>query len=456
MKKIFFALCLFASLNGHAQETVLPTPPQKGMVFIKNATIHVGNGTVINNGTIQVRDGKIEKVGENIPIPQDNVTVIDGKGKHVYPGVILPVSNLGLVEISSVRASSDVREIGDMNPNVRSIVAYNTDSKVINTLRSNGVLLANIVPQGSFLAGSSSVVQLDAWNHQDAVYKMDGGMHLYIPSLMPRPGGTRGGGGRMGPQQSSGTDPVKEGFDKIEELKAFFTEAKAYLAAPSHDETNLKFESVRNLYTRQQKLYIHAASSMGGQGRPPLSVKQMLVALDFVKEFGFDIVLVGANEAWQITDLLKQNNVSVILDQMHSLPTASDDDVDQSYKTAAALQKAGVLFSISDDDPQTRGKNILFNAGTASAYGLSKEEAIQAITLNAAKILGVADKTGSIEPGKDANIVISEGDILDMRTSIVTDALIQGRKIDLTDKHKLLNERFIKKYDLKEPTAKPF
>ena len=180
------------------------------------------------------------------------------------------------------------------------------------------------------------------------------------------------------------------------------------------------------------------------------TVKQMLVAMDFAKEFGFDLVIVGGTDSWQIADLLKQNNVAVILQQPHSLPTLQDDDVDQPYKTAAALQKAGVLFSISDDDAQTRGRNLPFCAGTAATYGLTKEQALQAITLNPAKIMGIADKTGSLEVGKDANIIISEGDILDMRSSIVTDAWIQGRKIDLTDKHKLLNERYQQKYQLKK------
>ena len=449
MKKIFFSIMLSGLfLSAVSQETVMPTPPQKGTMFIKNATIHVGNGTVINNGTIQIKDGKIEKVGSDISIPAD-AKAIDAKGKHVYPGIILPISNLGLVEISAVRASADVRELGDMNPNVRSIVAYNTDSKVINTLRSQGVLMANIVPQGSFLAGSSSVVQLDAWNFQDAAVKTDAGMHLYMPSLMPRPDFSRfggGGGGRFGPQQGNTTDPVKEGLNKIEELKSFFTQAKAYFAEGTHKETNLKFEAVKGLYDKTQKFYVHGNT-----------VRQMLVALDFVKQFNFDVVIVGGSDSWQIADLLKQHNVSVVLSQMHSLPTAEDDDVDQPYKSAAALQKAGVVFSISDDDPQTRGKNILFNAGTAATYGLTKEEALQAITLNAAKIMGVADKAGSIEAGKDANIVISEGDLLDMRTSKVTAALIQGREIDLTDKHKLLNDRFNKKYNLKPTTpAKAF
>lgn len=440
MRKIFLALSIIGFLaTATAQETVLPAPENKGVSYIKNATIHVGNGQVIENGVIKISNGKIEAVGTNISVPADG-TVVDAKGKHVYPGLILPTSTLGLVEISAVRASSDVREIGDMNPNVRSIIAYNTDSKVINTLRSNGVLLANVVPQGTFLAGSSSVVQLDAWNWEDAAYKTDEGMHLYMPSLMNRFrgfGGFGGGGGRGAGGRDS--DPVKEGIEKIEGLKSFFREAKAYLAEPKHTETNLKFESVKGLFDKKQKFYVHANTT-----------KQILLALDFVKEFGFDMIIVGGSDSWQVADLLRDNKVSVILQQPHSLPTAEDDDVDQPYKTAALLQKAGVLFAISDDDSQTRGRNLAFNAGTAAAYGLSKEEALAAITLNAAKVLGVADKTGSIEVGKDANIVISEGDILDMRTSQVTDAWIQGRKIDLNDKHKLLNERYSEKYQLKK------
>ncbi len=443
MKKIFLAISVFCFLGATAQETVLPAKPQKGLIFIKNATIHVGNGKVIENGTIRIRDGKIEEVGANVSIPADDVQVFDVKGKHVYPGLILPTSNLGLVGINSVRATQDVREIGDMNPNVRSLVAYNTDSKVINTLRSNGILLANVVPEGSFVAGTSSVVQLDAWNWQDAAYKSDEGLHVYMPTLMPRPSFGRFGGGGGGGPQAPAVDPVKEGLEKIEGLKTFFREAKAYLGETKHEETNLKFEAVKGLFDKKQKLYVHANT-----------VKQILVALDFVKEFGFDMVIVGGSDSWQLADLLKKNNVSVILQQPHSLPTGEDDDVDQPYKTAAALQKAGVLFAISDDDAQTRGRNLAFNAGTAAAYGLSKEEALAAISLNAAKIMGMADQTGSIEAGKDANIVVSDGDILDMRTSNVTDAFIQGRKIDLTDKHKLLNERYEQKYDLKKP--KPF
>ena len=438
MKIFLLILSIGFMVQVTGQSNVLPTPAQKGVMYIKNATIHVGNGQVIENGIIKIKDGKIDEVGANVSVPS-GAEVVDAKGKQVYPGLILPTSNLGLVEIGANRATTDVREIGDMNPSVRSIVAYNADSKVINTLRSNGILLANVVPQGSLLAGSSSVVQLDAWNWEDAAYKTDEGMHFYMPSLLPRArfgfGGGFGGGGPQQPQ----SDPVKEGLDQVERIKTFFREAKAYLADPTHEETNLKFASVKNLFDKTQKFYVHANTS-----------KQILVALDFVKEFGFDVTIVGGSDSYLVADLLKQHNVSVILQQPHSLPTGEDDDVDQPYKTAAQLQKAGVLFAISDDDGQTRGRNLPFNAGTAAAYGLSKEEALAAITLNAAKVLGVADKTGSIEVGKDANIVISDGDILDMKSSLITDAFIQGRKINLDDKQKQLNDRYNQKYNLKK------
>jgi imidazolonepropionase-like amidohydrolase len=437
MRNFISFAALLSFVFTQAQETVYPAKKATGSTVITNATIHTGTGEVLENTSILITDGKIAAIGKSVTAPAGAATV-DAKGKHVYPGLILPTSSLGLIEISAVRATSDVRELGELNPNVRSIVAYNTDSKVINTLRSNGILLANVIPQGSLLAGSSSVVQLDAWNWEDAAYSTDAGIHFYMPSLMPRPRFGNFGGGGAGPNQPQ-PDPVKEGLDQIDRMRSFFKEAKAYNSIASHQQTNLKFAAVKGLFDRTQKLYMHANT-----------VRQMLVAIDFAKEFGFDLVIVGGSDSWQIADLLKKNNVSVIIQQPHSLPTLADDDVDQPYKTAAALQKAGVLFSISDDDAQTRGRNLPFNAGTAATYGLTKEQALQAITLNPAKIMGISGKTGSLEVGKDANIIISEGDILDMRSSVVTDAWIQGRKIDLTDKHKLLNERYQKKYELKK------
>lgn len=434
MKKIQFLIGLLTvSLGALSQETVYPTPKQTQPILITGGTIHVGNGQVFVNTSILIADGKIKEVGTNVTAPTGTQT-INADGRHIYPGLILPASNLGLVEVNSVRATSDVSEIGTLNPNIRSIVAYNTDSKVTNTLRSQGILLANVVPEGGSVSGTSSVVQLDAWNWEDAVYKMDNGVHINMPSLMPRPAGGRFA--RFAGTQPQ-VDPVKLGLQQVDDIKSFLQEAKGYSLLNNHSETNLKLAAVKGLFDKTQKLFVHANT-----------VKQMLVALDFVKTFGIDMVIVGGSDSWQIADLLKQNNVAVILGQPHSLPTLEDDDVDQPYKTPSMLQKAGVLYAINDEDGQTRGRNLGYNAGTAATYGLTKEEALQAITLNAAKILGIADKTGSIEAGKDANIVIAAGDILDMRTSLVTDAFIQGRKINLDNKQKQLYDRYKYKYSL--------
>jgi imidazolonepropionase-like amidohydrolase len=431
MTKIYFLVAILSSaLFAQAQDDVYPAKEYKGLLFITNGTVHVGNGQVINNATIEINNGKIVRVGTNIAVPQDDVKVFDARGKQVYPGLILPQSDLGLKEISgSVRGSNDYRELGDLNPNIRAIVAYNAASSMINVLKANGILLAGTVPQGGTISGSSSVVQLDAWNWEDAAYATDNGMHINLPSFAafhrsaaaPKP-----------------EDIAKKALEKIEEIKSFFREARAYLQEATHTTTNLKLEAVKGLFDKTQKLFVHA-----GQ------VKQMLVAIDFVKEFGFEVVIVGGEESWQIAPLLKENNIAVILNAEHNLPSTEDADFDQPFKTPAILQKAGVLFALNDDAGIARYRNLAFNAGTAAAYGLSREEALSAITLNAAKILGIAGKTGSIEAGKDANIVISEGDILDMRTSIISRAFIQGREVNLASKQTQLYERYMRKYGLK-------
>ena len=430
-------ILLFGLLAAQAQDDVLPTPPYKGKLYITGGTIHIGNGQVIENGTIEIDNGKIVRVGTDVTAAA-GAKVVDAKGKQVYPGLILSVTDLGLKEIGSgVRGSNDFQELGDINPSIRSIVAYNTDSKIIGTLRANGILLAGATPEGGTISGSSTVVQLDAWNWEDAAYKMDNAIHLNMPTFLVRTrrfGG--GGGGRFAGLQPP-TDPTKEALAKVEEVKAFFREAKAYNAETAHKETNLKFEAVKGLFTKQQKLFVH-----GDQ------IKQMLIAIDFAKEFGFDVTIVGGSESWLIADLLKQNNISVILNQLHALPTTEDDDVDQPFKTPAMLQKAGVLFALNDAHEESRYRNLMFNAGTAVTYGLTKEQALQAITLNAAKICGIDDRTGSLEAGKDANIVISGGDILDMRTSLIEHCFIQGREVSLENKQTQLYHRYMTKYGL--------
>ena len=435
MKKYFqLIITILIASAALSQETVYPAPKQNKQMALTNAVIHVGNGTVITNGAVVFDNGKISFVGKAESMPTVTAEqVVDLKGKHIYPGLILTNSTLGLIEVAAgTRATNDLTELGELNPNIRSIVAYNSDSKIINTLRSNGVLIANVVPQGGLISGSSSVVQLDAWNWEDAAYRIDGGIHFNMPNLINRPNPFAA---FFGTQTT--TDPIKPALDRIENVKNFFRQASAYFQEGNHQSVNLKYEAVRGLFDKKQKFYVHCDL-----------VKEMLVAIDFVKEFGFDVVIMGGSESYQITDLLKQNNIAVILGQLHVLPTMVDDDVDQPFKTPAMLQKAGVLFAINDDDGSNRGRNIMFNAGTAVAYGLSKEDALTAITLNAAKILGIADRTGSVEVGKDANIIVSEGDLLDMKSSNISHAFIQGRAINLDNKQKQLYERYKHKYGL--------
>lgn len=421
----YMPLCLYA------QENIYPSPLQQGSIVLVGGNIHTGNGKVFR-GSIKIEGGKITSIIETGTITADKM--MDVTGKEIYPGIIAASTNLGLVEVGSIRATQDYNELGDINPNIRSIVAYNTDSKIINTLRSNGILLAHIVPRGGSISGTSSVVQLDAWNYEDATYKVDNGIHYNMPALINRP---QFGGRRQGGEQ---VDPVKQGLDRIENIRKFFREAKAYLFTPNPLQTNLKYEAVKGLFAKTQTFFVHADL-----------VKEMMVAIDFVEEFNFKLCIVGGSDSWIIADILKQKNVAVILAEPHSLPNTDDDDVDQPFKTGAALQKAGVLFTICQDggDGFWRQRDLPFQTGTMAAYGLTKEEALTAVTLNAAKILGIDDKAGSLEVGKDANIVISNGDLLDIKSSIVTHAFIQGRALNLGNKQTQLYEKYKYKYAVK-------
>lgn len=445
---LFFIAALTFSLTGFCQSEIYPAPANKGIIVLQNGTIHVGNGKVIDNGTIIINGSIIEKAGANIPLPTGNVKIIDLKGKQVYPGLISSITNLGIKDVGQmVPGSEDYQELGEINTGIRSIVAYNTDNPAINVLRTNGILLANVVPQNAggssfrifggasqLISGTSSVVQMDAWTWEDAAYKMDGQMHLNMPSLVKPdiPAFIMALLNLPAAQKAE-----EEALKKVDSVRQFFKDAKSYLAQKSHDITNLKFEATKGLFDGNQKLFVHCNG-----------VKEMLVAMDMARDLGIKVVIVGGSDSWQIASLLKENNIPVILSQMHSLPATRYDDIDQPYKTPFMLQKAGVLFAISDVDGTTTGRNLMFNAGTAAAYGLTKEEALSAITYNAAKIFGIEDRTGTIEEGKDANIVVSQGDILDMRTSVVEHAYIQGREINLSNKQTKLAERYEHRYGI--------
>lgn len=434
MKSTIIKYTLVLLLLGHtinmalAQATIYPAGEQQKPVAITGATIHVGNGQVIAQGTLVFDGGKITYVGTDSNLP-GNAEIIDAGGKHLYPGFIAPNTNLGLVEVSSVRATVDFAEVGDNNAHVRALAAYNTDSKVINTLRSNGVLLAQITPQGGLISGLSSVVQLDAWNWEDAAYEIDGGIHVNWPTLRA---------GRFGGESSGTANPneQKERINQeIAELENYLQEAKAYADLQGRVTYNARFEAFRPVFGGERKVYVHANRAV-----------DIISAVSVLKRHGISPVLVGGTEAHLVTQLLVDNDIPVIINQSHALPYGPDVDVYLPYKQAKLLTDAGVLvaYSISGFWQQ---RNLPFMAGTAAAYGLDKELALATITGNTARILGVADRTGTLEVGKDANLFVSGGDALDMLGNEVERAFIQGRNINLDNLHKQLRDRYEYKYE---------
>lgn len=423
MKYLITILFTIITITTFSQANVLPAAAQIQTIALTHATIHVGNGDVIDDGTIVFSNGKIIAVGKNADV--SNAKVIDCSGKQVYPGLILAASNIGLTEIGAIRSEHDEYELGDLNPDVRSVIAYNTDSKIINTVRSNGILLANVVPNGGILSGTSSVMQLDGWNWEDAVYKTDIGIDFRMPQLVPFSA------------TNSGDELLKKAYEQIDDVRNFFRGAKAYFNEASHATTNIKFESVKGLFDQSQIFFVHCEL-----------VNEIMIAVEFAKEFGFKTVIVGGTESIKIADYLKQNNIAVILNQMHSLPPIQDDDIDTYAKLPYQLQQAGITYCINDFDDMNRGRNLMFNAGVAVGFGLTKEQALQAISLSAAKVLGIDKQTGSLEANKDANIIVSDGDLLDIKTNNISHAFIQGRQINLDNKQKQLYERYKTKYGL--------
>ncbi|WP_421942132.1 amidohydrolase family protein [Pedobacter sp.] len=429
--KYLLSLALSASgMMCFAQANISPAKKQSKTIAITGATIHVGNGTVIENGTILFGNGKIISVRADGQVPQDDVVRINASGKHVYPGFIAATTNLGLTEIEAVKATLDFQEIGDFNSHIRSIVAYNTDSKVPATLRSNGILMAQTTPQGGTIAGSSSVVQLDAWNWEDAALRTDDAMHMTWP-VTPR---VRGGFGGFGRTLASPEVLAERTQAAINQLSSFFAEAKAYIEMGKPETINTRFEAMKKVFSGQEKLFITADSQ-----------KDIVAAVNFAKKFGITPVIAGADEAYLIIDFLKENNISLVIKQPHALPSNNDDDVNMPYKNAAVLANAGLNVVLSIDG-YWQQRNLPFMAGTATAWGLDKEKALSTITLNAAKVMGVDKTTGSIEVGKDATFFISGGDALDMRTNKVEQAFIQGRDINLDNLHKQLDKKFSAKY----------
>ena len=427
-KNIIKLVFISFSLVVFAQQT--PAPLQNKIITISGATAHIGNGSVIKNSIITFENRILIAVADatssKIAL---RGTIIDASGKHVYPGFIAPNTTLGLVEIDAVRPTRDEDELGEFIPNVRSLIAYNAESKVVESLRPNGVLIAQITPRGGTISGTSSIVQLDAWNWEDAVVKEDDGVHINWPNSYAR--------GRWWLGESSAYKANKNYQEEIENIKSFILNSKTY-GKSTPKKINEAFKAMQGLFNGHQKMFVHA------QGE-----KEMIDAVTILKNNGiYNVVVVGAYEAYKISDFLKKNDISVLIQRVHSTPERDDEDYDLPYKLAKLLVNEGILVALQTSG-QMEGmntRNLPFYAGQVAAQGLSKEKALQLITENPAKILGIDANYGTLETGKSATLFICEGDALDMRTNILSHAFIDGREISLETHQTKLWKRYSEKY----------
>jgi imidazolonepropionase-like amidohydrolase len=387
---------------------------------------------MIENAAIGFRNGKLDLVadGKLIKLSANAYDVtIDASGQHVYPGFIATNSTLGLNELDAIRPSSDFAETGAYKPGIRSAIAYNTDSEIIPTVRFNGVLMGQITPRGGVISGTSSVMQFDAWNWEDALIKADDGVHLNWPSVFHK----------HYDKGKVSVEKVKTYDQQLREIQTFFNEARAYCAVKNAPLQELRFEGLRGVFSGSQKLYVHADDAKAIQEAINFKVSQQVQHM----------VIVGGYDAHLVADQLKQHDVPVLLRRLHDLPMYAEDDVDLPYKLPAMLQAAGVTFALQNEGDMERmgARNLPFYAGTAVAYGLPYEEAVRSLTQSPAKILGIDSSCGTLEVGKDATLFISTGDALDMRTNALTHAFIQGRSIVLRSKQTELYEKYKLKYD---------
>ena len=428
MRKINFitSALLLCCLCSFSQQT--PAKKQSESITITGATIHIGDGTIIDNGIVIFENGKIQAVADattsKIALKGK---IIDASGKHIYPGFIGANTNLGLVEVDAVNASNDQREMGSMIPHVRSLVAYNAESKVVESMRPNGILIAQVSPNGGRFSGTSSIMQLDAWNWQDAAIKKDDGIYLNWPNSFSR--------GRWWLGEPRGLKPNRNYSKQVNDIITFVIESKAYLNG-SRTNLNIPFEALEGLFDGSQKLYVNVNDEKG-----------ITDAVNFAIQNGIKMVVVGGYQAHTVSGLLKSNNIPVLIDHTHSLPATSDHDYDLPYKNPKLLADAGVLVGIhTGNNSNFQTRNLPFYAGQVVGQGMSKEDALKLITLNVAQILGVDTMLGSIEVGKSATLFVSKGDALDMRGNQLTHAFIDGREISLETHQTELWRRYSQKY----------
>ncbi|ABV88176.1 amidohydrolase family protein [Shewanella pealeana] len=440
-------LCFMA--NAH---DMLPAKAQSQTILFTNATVHTVTNGVMQDSDVLIADGKVIAVAQDLDVAKaevtepatsnssntslnssmsqdysellDGVQIIDASGKHLYPGLIALDTTMGLIEVEMMRPSNDAYEVGDINPQLEAISAFNPDSEIIPTVRVNGITHAQVVPQGDGLAGQSALVSMDSWTVEDALVESNKQFHLYWPHIR---------------WLSKDSDKRKEQQQdlklRIEKVYAAFLDGQRYQLAAKSGNVNkkdLRWQALAPLYEGKAQLFVHAQSQ-----------KQIEEAIALSKQFGFKLVIVGGYDAWRVAGALAEVNAKVIYNRTLTLPKRNDEPIDLAFKIPALLKQAQVPFALAFSS-DWNSRNLPFAAGQTVAYGLTKEEALKSITLDAAKVLDIHDM-GAIAPGFRANIILATGDILDPMQAGIESIYIDGRKIDLNNRHQQLYQKYLKR-----------
>lgn len=406
MKATLFFFALLLSFSSLAQR-----------ILLLHGTAHIGNGTVVESAAIGVVNDRIAFVKNSLTQTFNNKdwdTIINCNGQHFYPGLVSANNTLGLTEIDAVRATRDFNDVGDWNPHVRAQVAYNVESKVVETVRTNGVLLVQATPRGGWISGSSSIMKLSGWNWEDATVLADDGIHLNWPS-----------------------DRTTYQAQK-RDIYAFFELAKTYAMAREAQATDLRLEAMKACFKGQKRVYIHAES-----------IQQIVDVIDFAAAFQLPFpVIVGGHDAHLVGAKLRDSKIPVMLSRIHSLPQREDELTYLPYQMPALLKQQGISFCIQNDgDMQPMNtRNLPFQAGTTMAYGLSEEEALKAISLSVCQIMGIDKDYGTLEVGKKATFFVSKGPALDMRSNQLTTILVDGKFVSTSNFQEQLYLKYRQKY----------
>ncbi len=422
-----FILIFAAVVTTHASVPV-PAKKQDRPIVLAGGTIHTVSGAVIENGMILFESGRITAVGTRVVIPA-NAETIDIRGKHVYPGLINAASTIGLLEIESARGTNDVAETGRINSNVRAEAAVNPESELIPATRANGVTISHVMPGGSLIAGRTAAMMMDGWTVDDMTLKAPIGLYVNWPNLRVN---------RSPDVRQSEEEQKKSIGNAVKELRIAFEDARAYLKAKKADgshETDLRWEAFAPLFAGTMPLIVGANE-----------VSQIQAAVQFALDQHVRLVIHGGRDSWKVADLLKINSVAVIVEPVHDLPNRRWEEYDTPFTVPLKLFQAGVLFAISGGGNATMNeRNIGYQAATAASYGLPKEEALKSVTLNAAKVLGIDALVGSLEVGKDATLIVTSGDPLEIMSTVEME-FIRGKRVDLRSRHTELWKKYQEKY----------